>query len=241
MSSGKWRQINVGDRFGKLVISGEDKSQRINNMRAWICKCDCGNQTIVSTGRLNSQNTRSCGCLRDEVIRHDLLGRVFGSLTVIESMGVRKKGSLWRCKCSCGKERFACTNHLNCGRIRSCGCLNKWRKLPSGEAMKNMVIRQYKANAKSSGINFQLSKEQMESLFAGNCHYCGDVPSSMRTVKDRPGSFTYNGIDRKDNSRGYEIDNVVSCCRLCNLKKGAMSYKDFIEWIRKVNNNLCKV
>lgn len=30
----------------------------------WLCQCDCGKQTIVIGSKLQSGNTRSCGCLR---------------------------------------------------------------------------------------------------------------------------------------------------------------------------------
>lgn len=35
-------------------------------MKMWLCVCDCGNKTRVSTGDLNKGNSTSCGCLRRE-------------------------------------------------------------------------------------------------------------------------------------------------------------------------------
>lgn len=32
----------------------------------WKCKCDCGNETVVSTCKLTSGHTRSCGCLKSK-------------------------------------------------------------------------------------------------------------------------------------------------------------------------------
>lgn len=32
----------------------------------WLCECDCGNQTTVSSGNLKNGHTQSCGCLRVE-------------------------------------------------------------------------------------------------------------------------------------------------------------------------------
>lgn len=32
----------------------------------WLCKCDCGNETIVDTRNLTSGHTRSCGCIKNE-------------------------------------------------------------------------------------------------------------------------------------------------------------------------------
>ena len=32
----------------------------------WLCKCNCGNETIVTTSHLKSGHTISCGCLRSK-------------------------------------------------------------------------------------------------------------------------------------------------------------------------------
>lgn len=61
----KYNRIQIGDRFGKLTVI--DKGPRIirdsgTKVSTWICRCDCGNQTTVSSGALSSGNTSSCGC-----------------------------------------------------------------------------------------------------------------------------------------------------------------------------------
>ena len=48
------------------------------------------------------------------------------------------------------------------------------------------------------------------------------------------GGFIYNGIDRKNNGKGYTEDNIVSCCKQCNFAKRNMSYKEFKFWINKL-------
>ena len=57
----------TGQRFGRLTAI-ERLPEKSNGSYLWRCKCDCGNETIVSTKCLNSGNTKSCGCLRDEKI-----------------------------------------------------------------------------------------------------------------------------------------------------------------------------
>lgn len=60
---GKAHSIQVGQRFGKLVVIecvGKDK----NNSYLWKCKCDCGQYTITRSSRLVGGNTKSCGCLK---------------------------------------------------------------------------------------------------------------------------------------------------------------------------------
>ena len=53
----------VGKRFGKLtVVELLDESNKFGK-RLYRCKCDCGNETIVSSGCLINGHTSSCGCL----------------------------------------------------------------------------------------------------------------------------------------------------------------------------------
>ena len=48
--------------------------------------------------------------------------------------------------------------------------------------------------------------------------------------------FRYTGIDRVDNARGYEKDNVVPCCETCNTAKRTMSVDELLEWVTRVYN-----
>ena len=64
-----------------------------------------------------------------------------------------------------------------------------------------------------------------------NCFYCGQLPSREKVTRGNNGSFVYNGIDRKDNNKGYSIDNVVSCCSICNRAKHTILFNEFIQWL----------
>ena len=48
----------------------------------------------------------------------------FGDLTVIEKAGVCKKATLWRCRCTCGKESIVRLGNLRSGHTKSCGKCN---------------------------------------------------------------------------------------------------------------------
>lgn len=54
------KKINLlGKRFTRLLIikeSGKD----------WLCKCDCGNEKVISYAHLKTSHSKSCGCLRKE-------------------------------------------------------------------------------------------------------------------------------------------------------------------------------
>jgi hypothetical protein len=103
----------------------------------------------------------------------------------------------------------------------------------------------YRSNARRRGLSFSLSADEFRSLVTSSCEYCGSEPSAVSkhsgavTEKTRHNSeFTYNGIDRKNNSVGYHYVNCVSCCGTCNKAKLAMSYSEFIEWIQRVHSHL---
>jgi hypothetical protein len=51
----------TGHRFGRLVAISHISFQ------GWLCRCDCGNETIVQGPNLRNGNSKSCGCLRVEL------------------------------------------------------------------------------------------------------------------------------------------------------------------------------
>ena len=55
----------VGERFGRLVVQRWAYSQ--SERRYWLCRCDCGQETTVSTGHLREGDVASCGCLQKEL------------------------------------------------------------------------------------------------------------------------------------------------------------------------------
>ncbi len=56
----------IGKRFGRLVVSSRAGSTA-HGKKLWLCICDCGNQSHVTTGHLNSKTTVSCGCWKKEM------------------------------------------------------------------------------------------------------------------------------------------------------------------------------
>ena len=65
----------------------------------------------------------------------------------------------------------------------------------------------YKTSAKKQKVPFELTEKDWNMLIEGVCKYCKRSPT------------TWFGIDREIPSKGYVIDNVVSCCWDCNRDK----------------------
>lgn len=57
----------IGQRFGRLTVEKylpiEDRKDKKS---IWLCKCDCGNYTEVSSNHLTTFHTTSCGCYHRE-------------------------------------------------------------------------------------------------------------------------------------------------------------------------------
>lgn len=56
----------TGKQYGRLKalkVSGKDNQGKYK----WLCKCNCGNTTTVTSSYLQYGSTRSCGCLKQEL------------------------------------------------------------------------------------------------------------------------------------------------------------------------------
>lgn len=120
-SCGCLSKLDLSDkRYGQLVAIKPTKGRKNGSQVIWPCRCDCGNQVLVSTGSWGSKE--NCGCkpvISGNVI--DETGNVYGRLTVLEYVG----NSDWRCKCSCGKKKVIRGRSLRTGETKSCGCLRR--------------------------------------------------------------------------------------------------------------------
>lgn len=47
--------------FNKLTVIRRTENTR-SGMTRWLCRCECGNDTIVASKHLKSGRTKSCGC-----------------------------------------------------------------------------------------------------------------------------------------------------------------------------------
>jgi len=55
------RKINLaGQKFNMLTVIKE--VPKIGKDIKWLCKCDCGNESTVTTDHLKSGHSKSCGC-----------------------------------------------------------------------------------------------------------------------------------------------------------------------------------
>lgn len=247
----------TGHVYGQLTVEAFAGIQRVGKVgqsqRMWRCSCSCGQKTTVSVTDLRSGHTRSCGCLKSE----DLLGRKFGRLLVVaagpyvEASGGRIKS--WICRCKCGNQCTVRAADLKKGDTQSCGCLLQEVRCrprpanrssdPEGVALR----REYKNHAYNAQRRdlAPLPYEDWLRLSRMQCAYCAGSPTPRYAYLSASGNmnsgvidiewarlcFTLiNGIDRADNSIGYESGNCVPCCTRCNsIKLDQLTYDEMMQ------------
>lgn len=177
------------------------------------------------------------------------IGMRFGRLTVKEQVESEKRKdghgtfTKYLCECDCGKSFITRKNNLINKITRSCGCLLsetiKNRAYSSSHKEEGLagllrVYRAYKKSAEKRTYPFTLTLEQFKILTKSNCFYCGMAPSTLATTGNSFSNYTYNGVDRKNNKLGYELENCVTCCKTCNLAKHTKTFDEFMEWINQL-------
>jgi hypothetical protein len=209
----------IGQRFGKLVVTeylGTVTDSSGWQRKQYLCKCDCGKERKALLKDLKSGHVASCGCSQGD--RGDMVGKVFGRLTVIEYAGITRNpktkhtSRTWKCKCSCGNITIKTTAGLRSGNINSCGCyqLESMRKnaIKHGfshtriyEIWLGMKARCYKPTVKYyynyGGRGIKVCDEWLESF------------ENFKAWADKSGYADNLTIERKDNDGNYCPENCT--------------------------------
>lgn len=86
----------------------------------WACKCVCGRIVNVRGNVLKDKNYKhACPeCYRHRSRKSDIVGKIFGKLTVISDLG----NDEYSCVCECGNTVKVNGKSLRNGHTSSCGC-----------------------------------------------------------------------------------------------------------------------
>lgn len=172
--------------------------------------------------------------------RKFLCGEKIGVWDVIEFVEHRSNGHYyWKVQCiNCKAEWIKETSHIN----KQYGCRN-CRQFSQGQTGLKNLFTTYNGHARRKSREFNLTIDEFQALTSGNCYFCNAKPSQVIANNARNpnkishwGDYTYNGIDRLDNTIGYIKSNCISCCGICNWAKSNRSVDEFKSYIR----NICK-
>lgn len=190
---------------------------------------------------------------RKKGIKHNLVGKTFGYLTVIKMAQTEKSGKLhaWRaiCKCSnCGNESFDVNpQSLLRGQTTSCGCRrDQYSKLTG------MNSKQYKGCGELNGKYWGLIKNRAEQRgyvveinieYAWNlylkqerkCALSG-IPINF-AISSKRSSETTASLDRIDSSKGYVEGNVQWVHKHINIMKNVFEQNYFISLCNLITKN----
>ena len=226
----------IGKRFERLVVTKEvDRVKvgikEVSYRRAFECQCDCGNITVATQLSLNTGNTRSCGCLKSEMMRirneRDMTnwnGVTYHYLTVVGSK-IESKGShrRWECRCVCGKTVFVKVKDKNRLAAKSCGCkaselvaISKTTHGLTGKKDKNNGYQMY------SAMIIRANKKNIECDYVGKPkEFCDWFESRILELDNKCPVFGTEfpagqkrwvnesaTIDRKDVAKGYVVGNI---------------------------------
>ena len=116
-------------------------------------------------------------------------------------------------------------------------------KAPGDEVNFRALYRQYRKSAKSRKLPFELTPERFRELTKADCYICGAPPAGSYRHDKSPAyrtPYTYQGIDRCENDRGYVDDNVIPCCKVCNRAKSNLTLEAYLLHIHQQFNHVIK-
>jgi len=182
-------------------------------------------------------------------------GKLLIEKAIIEPDSYRNRWGLWLCKCDCGNVVEVVGEYIKSRTKESCGCLKveaakAWKRKRSYATV--TITAQYGAHRRMARERNcePLSKSTWLTVVEKPCVYCGDIDKrNVATTNDYKKysgpnltdeerlmcEKSINGVDRVDSSKGYTVDNSVSCCARCNWMKSNQSVSDFVNKAEQIH------
>lgn len=168
---------HTGKRFSRLVVIGS--SERVKGKIAWLCKCNCGKEKIVTSEGLKSGDVQSCGCLHLETVR---------TKAITHNLSKHPLASVWY------DMKHRCTNKNNKSYEKYGGrgieVCTSWSCKENGLSD---FVKWGESNGYEKGL--QLDREDNEGNYEpSNCRFITPRKNTLNRGINQNNTSGYNGV-----------------------------------------------
>jgi len=207
---------------------------------AYFKRIQC--QKCMTEKVVRSEGEKSATCLvcKHNDLIHSPIGKTIGNYEILSFDRQEGDNIYYIMKCiKCGnigsKRKYHFENQEYCWECKPHNIA------PTLEAPVNVLYGHYKSGARLRKFDFSLTIDQFRELIFSDCHYC-KLPPCINIADSRYNKtnqeFRRNGIDRKDSSKGYSIENAVACCTMCNRMKLNYTEENWLNQIKRIYKNM---
>ena len=161
-----------------------------------------------------------------------IIGHTYKDWTVISNETFKvesNRATYWKVRCKCGFEGLRNAAHLVNERVtccKSCAALK--------QPFEQSYLRRVKERALKSNIEFDITLEDMMSVFTGKCVLSGvdiNFGKHWKKLTDQTAS-----LDRIDSTKGYIVGNIQWLHKDINMMKGSLEESKFIELCKLITS-----
>jgi len=215
----------IGGKCGKWTVLSEVPITTGHN-RMLLCKCDCGNTSIINASVLSHGKSNSCGKCNTLTI-----GDKFFKLTIVSDGGKDNANrQRWNCICSCGKLHNVDAYNLRSGNVKSCGQCYKTEFIVAGDISYGVL---------ADGTKFYFDTIMLKSVSQKTWHT--DKDGYIKTTAESgKGTKVLHRLLLPHVSRNKVIDHIDGNPRnnaLANLRICTRQQNIFNQKISKANTS----
>jgi hypothetical protein len=203
-------------RRGILLSSAKEKGVRICDNGKRVCRNETFNNKMKCEECLNK--TREKGAIIYKERKEKGLCVMCGVIIEDITIGIKEK-SIQKCeKCYAtmrkveDKREFRERNYAFEKKINPLG---HYREYADGAAKRN--------------LSFELTLDEFTEIVTKACYYCKKYEENEVI-----------GIDRINSFIGYNMENIVPCCNICNTMKQQLTMNEFALQIEKIYSSFAK-